>query len=90
MLNTCLVSRLDTGQILRFGTMGTALHGVATPLVTSTGWAAVIGDIQYGSDTVGAALVGVLANGTPAPMGMTISGLGRLISAILAEQHGTV
>lgn len=130
MINARFVSRLGTGRMLRLGTMGAALFGLTTAVVTSTGWggvigliiaqllftamnglilangvaaalasvtartgsaAAVIGAIQYGSGMVGAALVGVLANGTPAPMGMVmaIGGLGSLICIMLAERYRT-
>ncbi|MER8390006.1 multidrug effflux MFS transporter [Mesorhizobium sp. M0166] len=49
---------------------------------------AVVGAIQYGSGMVGSALVGVLANGTPVPMGsvMALAGIGCLVSVVLARK----
>lgn len=46
---------------------------------------ALFGAIQYGSGMVGSAFVGLLANGTPAPMGwvMGVAGLGCLASVLL-------
>jgi MFS transporter, DHA1 family, multidrug resistance protein len=128
MINARFVLRLGTGRMLRLGTMGAALFGLTTALVTATGWggviglviaqllftamnglilangvaaalasvttrtgsaAAVIGAIQYGSGMVGAALVGLLADGTPAPMGviMAIAGLGSVLCAAFAGRH---
>lgn len=44
---------------------------------------ALVGSIQYGSGIIGSALVGALANGTPAPMGWVIAltGVGSLLCA---------
>ncbi|HWJ72780.1 MAG TPA: multidrug effflux MFS transporter [Kaistia sp.] len=48
---------------------------------------ALLGAIQYGSGMVGSALVGLLANGTPAPMGwvMGFAGLGCLASVLFTR-----
>ena len=49
---------------------------------------AVVGAIQYGSGMLGSAAVGLLANGTPLPMGlvMALSGLGCLACAIAVRK----
>jgi len=49
---------------------------------------AVVGAIQYGSGMVGSALVGLLANGTPVPMGvvMGLSGIACVISVVLTRR----
>lgn len=51
---------------------------------------AVVGAIQYGSGMVGSAVVGVLANGTPAPMGlvMLVAGAACLAMTILNRPVG--
>ena len=47
--------------------------------------AALVGAMQYGSRIIGSALVGLVADGTPCPLGWVIApcGLGRLASARL-------
>lgn len=49
---------------------------------------AVVGAIQYGSGMVGSALVGLFANGTPAPMGivMALAGIGCFASVVTARR----
>lgn len=44
----------------------------------------MLGAVQYGSGMIGSALVGLLANGTPKPMGlvMALAGVGCLSSAL--------
>ena len=62
-------------------------NGVAGALASVTSRAgaaaAVVGAIQYGSGMIGSALVGLLANGTPGPMGvvMALGGIGCLCGA---------
>lgn len=50
---------------------------------------AVVGAIQYGSGMIGSAVVGLLANGTPAPMGivMLVAAIGCLSSVILTVRN---
>lgn len=50
---------------------------------------AVLGAIQYGSGMIGSALVGALANGTPAPMGcvMAVGGVGCLLSVLASKSR---
>jgi len=49
---------------------------------------AVLGAIQYGSGMIGSALVGLLANGTPMPMGlvMALAGVGCLSSTLWVQK----
>lgn len=49
---------------------------------------ALVGAIQYGSGMVGSALVGLLANGTPVPMGgvMAVAGIGSFASVLIASR----
>lgn len=50
---------------------------------------ALVGAIQYGSGIIGSVLVGVLADGTPWPMGLVIgvAGVGCLLSALMLPRH---
>ena len=61
--------------------LANAVAGALSAVATRTGAAsALIGAIQYGSGMVGSALVGLLADGTPRPMGaiMALGGVGRI------------
>ncbi|WPD22309.1 MAG: hypothetical protein SD837_19215 [Candidatus Electrothrix scaldis] len=51
---------------------------------------ALVGAIQYGSGIIGSALVGLLADGTPWPMGLIIgmTGVGCLLSIFLLLKKG--
>lgn len=84
---------LIVGQFL-FGTMNglilaNAVAGALSNVHQRAGAAsAVVGAIQYGSGMVGSALVGLLANGTPVPMGvvMGLSGIGCVASVLLTRR----
>jgi DHA1 family bicyclomycin/chloramphenicol resistance-like MFS transporter len=70
--------------------LANAVAGALSTVATRTGAAsAMIGAIQYGSGMVGSALVGLLADATPRPMGaiMATAGIGSLIGLLLAEKH---
>ena len=70
--------------------LANAVAGGLSSVHFNTGAAsAVLGAIQYGSGMIGSALVGILANGTPAPMGcvMAIGGLGCLLSVLASKSR---
>lgn len=70
--------------------LANGVAGALASIETRTGAAsAVIGVIQYGGGMVGAALVGVLANQTPVPMGavMTFGGLGCLALVLWTQRR---
>ena len=70
-----------------------AVAGALASVPARTGAAsALLGATQYGSGMVGAAAVGIFADGTPWPMGwvMALAGAGSLASALacLARNEG--
>ena len=76
------------GLILANGVAG-ALSSVRQRVGAAS---AVVGAIQYGSGMVGSALVGIFANGTPAPMGivMAVAGIGCLASVVMARRTARI
>lgn len=72
------------GLVLANGVAG-ALAGVHQRTGAAS---AVVGAVQYGSGMIGSAMVGLFANGTPAPMGcvMSVGGIGCLVSVVLAQR----
>ena len=69
--------------------LANAVAGGLASVQTKAGAAsAVLGAIQYGSGMIGSGLVGLLANGTPVPMGcvMALGGIGSLFSILLARR----
>ena len=80
--------------VFLFGSMNgfilaNAVAGALSTVATRTGAAsALVGAVQYGSGMVGAALVGLFADGTPWPMGaiMAVAGIGSLIGLLKASR----
>jgi MFS transporter, DHA1 family, multidrug resistance protein len=65
--------------------LANAVAGGLSSVQSRTGAAsAVLGAVQYGSGMIGSAVVGLFANGTPAPMGcvMALAGIGSLTSVM--------
>jgi DHA1 family bicyclomycin/chloramphenicol resistance-like MFS transporter len=122
MINARLVVRFGIVWMLRAGTAGAALAGIATAIAATTGRgglvglglplfafvsaaglifansisgamasfpqragvvSGLVGAVQYGTGILGSALVGVLADGTPAPLGWVVA-LAGVASAISA------
>jgi DHA1 family bicyclomycin/chloramphenicol resistance-like MFS transporter len=69
--------------------LANAVAGALASVPTRTGSAsAVLGAVQYGGGFLGSAIMGALANGTPAPMGWVIAfgGVACLASTLLAPR----
>ena len=68
-----------------------AIAGALANVTRGAGSAsALVGAIQYGSGMVGSALVGLLADGTPGPMGAVaaVAGCGCLALTLVATRRG--